>query len=261
MNYKSWGIWLFTSILCAGVITQPNEVSAQEIEPHIGELEQVTNVNQLKDVAPTDWAYEALRSLVDRYGCISGFPNQTYRGSQALTRYEFAAGLNSCLSQIERLIASSETVNQEDLDKINRLTQEFEAELATIGGRVDNLESRTAFLEDHQFSTTTKLAGEVSFALSSVFGDERADGSGEIDNEPVFDYRALLNFNSSFTGSDLLQVSLSALNTTPFGSGEEEGDPNVTGTNMTRLAFDEGTDGSVEIDKVYYTFALGAQGI
>jgi hypothetical protein len=38
---------------------------------------QVTNVNQLRDVSPTDWAYEALRSLVDRYGCISGFPNQT----------------------------------------------------------------------------------------------------------------------------------------------------------------------------------------
>ena len=46
---------------------------------------QVTNVNQLRDVSPTDWAYEALRSLVDRYGCISGFPNQTYRGNQALS--------------------------------------------------------------------------------------------------------------------------------------------------------------------------------
>ncbi|MEO1673411.1 MAG: hypothetical protein AAFR77_21980, partial [Cyanobacteria bacterium J06631_2] len=43
-------------------------------------MSQITNVQQLRDVAPTDWAYEALRSLVDRYGCISGFPNQTYRG-------------------------------------------------------------------------------------------------------------------------------------------------------------------------------------
>ena len=34
-------------------------------------LEQVTNVNQLRDVSPADWAYEALRSLVDRYGCIA----------------------------------------------------------------------------------------------------------------------------------------------------------------------------------------------
>lgn len=37
-------------------------------------VDQVTNVNQLRDVSPTDWAYEALKSLVDRYGCISGFP-------------------------------------------------------------------------------------------------------------------------------------------------------------------------------------------
>ncbi|MGL5077651.1 MAG: iron uptake porin, partial [Waterburya sp.] len=96
----------------------------QQIEQQ-GSMSQVTNVNQLRDVSPTDWAYEALRSLVDRYGCIAGFPNQTYRGDQPLTRYEFAAGLNSCLNQIERLIASSQAVSQEDLDTINRLQQEF----------------------------------------------------------------------------------------------------------------------------------------
>ena len=135
-----------------------------------GNLPQVTNVNQLRDVSPTDWAYEALRSLVDRYGCISGFPNQTYRGNQPLSRYEFAAGLNSCLNQIERLIASQEGGSQEDIDTINRLTQEFEAELATIGGRVDEIESRTATLEDSQFSTTTILKGNAIFALSDAFG-------------------------------------------------------------------------------------------
>ncbi|HHP7229556.1 MAG TPA: iron uptake porin, partial [Xenococcaceae cyanobacterium] len=106
-------------------------------------MSQVTNVNQLRDVSPSDWAYEALRGLVERYGCIAGYPNQTYRGNQALTRYEFAAGLNSCLNQLERLIASSEAIVREDLDTINRLTQEFEAELATLGGRLDSLESRT----------------------------------------------------------------------------------------------------------------------
>lgn len=30
-------------------------------------LSQVTNINQLRDVSPTDWTYEALRSLVDRF--------------------------------------------------------------------------------------------------------------------------------------------------------------------------------------------------
>ena len=87
--------------------TDPNQIIDQiEQYGQAGQkssIGQVTNVNQLRDVSPTDWAYEALRSLVDRYGCISGFPNQTYRGNQPLSRYEFAAGLNSCLNQIERL--------------------------------------------------------------------------------------------------------------------------------------------------------------
>jgi hypothetical protein len=60
-------------------------------------LEQVTSVSQLSDVRPTDWAFQALQSLVERYGCIAGYPDRTYRGNRALTRFEFAAGLNACL--------------------------------------------------------------------------------------------------------------------------------------------------------------------
>ncbi len=258
MKNQLWRSCWLSSLFLPTLLVQ-NEVFAQDIDTYSADLNQITNVNQLRDVSPTDWAYEALRSLVDRYGCIAGFPNQSYRGSQPLSRYEFAAGLNSCLNQIERLIASSEAVVKEDLDTINRLTQEFEAELAAIGGRIDSLETRTAFLEDNQFSTTTKLAGETSFALSQVFGDEKADGSGDLDSVTVFNFRSRLNFNTSFTGKDLLKVRLDALNTVPFGPGEED-DPNVTGTNMTRTAFDEGTDGSVRIGKLYYTFAIGELG-
>ncbi len=156
---------------------------------------QVTNVNQLRNVSPTDWAYEALRGLVDRYGCIVGYPDQTYRGNQALSRYEFAAGLNACLNKIERLIAASEAVIQEDLETIKRLMQEFQAELASLKGRVDNLESRTAFLEDHQFSTTTKLQGSVVFALADVFG---GDGGK---NQTVFQERTTLTLGTSKTSS------------------------------------------------------------
>ncbi|MEO1692133.1 MAG: iron uptake porin, partial [Cyanobacteria bacterium J06631_6] len=167
---------------------------------------QVTNVNQLRDVSPTDWSYEALRSLVDRYGCISGFPNQTYRGNQPLSRYEFAAGLNSCLNQIERLIAAGGSdVGQADLEQIERLSQEFEGELAVLGGRVDEIESRTAVLEDSQFSTTTKLVGEVVFNIAQAFGDERAEGSADnpdLDSEVVFTDRVRLQLVSSFTGKD-----------------------------------------------------------
>ena len=210
-------------------------------------MSQVTNVNQLRDVSPADWAYEALRSLVDRYGCIAGFPNQTYRGDQPLSRYQFAAGLNSCLNQIERLIASSEAVVREDIDTINRLTQEFEAELATLGGRVDSLESRTAFLEDNQFSTTTKLKGEAIFAIADTFGDEEGV-EDEDPTQPTFSDRVRLNFDSSFYGEDRLRVRLEAGNIPNFGD--------ETGFDATRLGFDANNDNNIEVSDLYYRFPL-----
>ncbi|MBD1894381.1 iron uptake porin [Coleofasciculus sp. FACHB-129] len=214
-------------------------------------MDQVTNVSQLQDVEPTDWAYEALRSLVERYGCIAGYPDGTFRGNRALSRYEFAAGMNACLLQIEKLIAASSAdfVTKEDLATLQRLIDEFGAELATLRTRVDNLEGRTAFLESHQFSTTTKLTGEVIFALADVFGEERA-GGGDIDANLIFADRARLNFDTSFTGKDRLRTRLQARNIVPFNTG-------VTGTNMTRLGFDGDSANDVAIDDFYYRFPLG----
>ena len=62
-------------------------------------MDQVTSVTQLSDVQPTDWAFQALQSLVERYGCIAGYPDGTYKGNRAMTRFEFAAGLNACLDK------------------------------------------------------------------------------------------------------------------------------------------------------------------
>ena len=59
-------------------------------------LQQLSSIQQLRDVSPTDWSYQALRNLVENYGCIVGYPDRTYRGDRALTRNEFAAGLK-CL--------------------------------------------------------------------------------------------------------------------------------------------------------------------
>ncbi|MEM9928032.1 MAG: iron uptake porin, partial [Cyanobacteria bacterium P01_D01_bin.50] len=138
---------------------------------------QVNSVSQLRDVQPTDWAFQGLQSLVERYGCIAGYPNGTYRGNRALTRYEFAAGLNACLERVNELIATAATdiVNRQDLATLQRLQQEFGAELATLRGRVDALESRTADLETKQFSTTTKLS---AIAIVGIQG--RGENRGDI---------------------------------------------------------------------------------
>ena len=245
---------LVTGVYTNSVQAQTNE-AIEQIRKYSQQdsIGQITNVNQLRDVSPTDWAYEALRSLVDRYGCISGFPNQTYRGNQPLSRYEFAAGLNSCLNQIERLIATTESVGQEDVDTVNRLSQEFEAELATVGGRLDQIESRTGVLEESQFSTTTKLAGEAIFGISSIVAGSSDDGDettdDDIDRVPVFGYRTRLELETSFTGEDLLFTRLSTGNFPEFAD--------QTGTFQGELAFAEPADSDLGLEVLIYDRPLG----
>jgi hypothetical protein len=237
-------------------VTSVSQLTAQNSE-NIG---QVTSVSQFSDVQPTDWAFQALQSLVERYGCIAGYPNGTYRGNRALTRYEFAAGLNACLDRVNELIATAtaDLIRKEDLATLQRLQEEFSAELATLRGRVDTLEARTAELEANQFSTTTKLVGEAIFNVSDVFGsDERAVASGvnpdtapDLESNVIFNNRVRLNLLTSFYGSDQLQTRLQARNIVSYGTG-------VTGTNMTRLGYDGDNGNDIEMDKLNYAFNLG----
>jgi hypothetical protein len=237
-----------TGLIAKGAIADNSLLAQVNLQENANSLEQVTNVDRLRDVSPGDWAYEALRSLVERYGCIVGYPNQTYRGNQPLSRYEFAAGLNACLNQIERLIAASEAVMREDIETLQRLTQDFEAELATLGTRVDNLEGRVAFLEDHQFSTTTTLSGEIIFGLASILTGDNADGE-QAERVPVFGDRARLEFNTSFTGKDLLYTLISAGNFPSFSE--------VTGTFEGDLGFAFDTDNDVGLETLSYYFPVG----
>jgi len=217
---------------------------------------QVTSVSQFSDVQPTDWAFQALQSLVERYGCIAGYPNSTFRGNRALTRYEFAAGLNACLDRVNELIATatSDLVTKQDLATLQRLQEEFSAELATLRGRVDSLEARTAELEAHQFSTTTKLVGEAVFGVTDVFG-----GSNGNNNNTVFQDRVRLDLQTSFTGQDVLHTRLSAGNAQPFalanGNAGGEGTQTFqvgTGSNGNNIG-----NNTVFIDRLTYEAPIG----
>ncbi|AVH65426.1 iron uptake porin [Nostoc sp. 'Peltigera membranacea cyanobiont' N6] len=178
--------------------------------PSSDKLAQVTSVSQLSDVQPTDWAFQALQSLVERYGCIAGYPNQTYRGNRAMTRYEFAAGLNACLDRINELIATAtgDLVKKEDLATLQKLQEQFTAELTTLRGRVDAVEARSAKLEANQFSTTTKLNGEVIIAGVGATGGAPNNSDSNI----ILVNRVRLNLTTSFTGKDLLITGLQAYN-------------------------------------------------
>jgi hypothetical protein len=213
-------------------------------------MSQVTSVSQFSDVQPTDWAFQALQSLVERYGCIAGYPNGTYRGNRALTRYEFAAGLNACLDRVNELIATAtaDLVRKEDLDVIVRLQEEFKAELATLRGRVDAVEAKAAELEANQFSTTTKLEGSVVAVFSDVFSGDNVNGVRPTDNNTTFGARTRVEFVSSFTGKDMLLTRLQANNILGPDIGTPEGNLFFVG--------EDGTN-NVAIDALVYAFNPG----
>ncbi|MEH2447304.1 MAG: iron uptake porin [Nostoc sp.] len=217
-------------------------------------LSQVTSVSQFSDVQPTDWAFQALQSLVERYGCIAGYPNSTYRGNRALTRYEFAAGLNACLDRVNELIATAtgDLVSKQDLATLQRLQEEFSAELATLRGRVDAVEARTAELEANQFSTTTKLVGEAIFAVNDIFGGNTGDA-----NNTVFQDRVRLDLQTSFTGKDILHTRLAAGNALAFNQVDNAGLPIDTAEGTQTFQIGSTGNNGVIIDWLAYYVPIG----
>jgi len=239
---KIWKYWLVNPVICSTMlfsgaaafagetpaITETNETSKianADLATQQEVMSQVTSVSQFSDVQPTDWAFQALQSLVERYGCIAGYPNGTYRGNRALTRYEFAAGLNACLDRVNELIATAtaELVTKEALATLQRLQEEFSAELATLRGRVDALEARTSELEANQFSTTTKLQGQVVSVISDVLSGDRVNNADIVDTNTTLGVRARLELVSSFTGRDTLFTRIEANNITSPDINTPEG--------------------------------------
>ncbi|MCT7961717.1 iron uptake porin [Laspinema sp. D1] len=213
-------------------------------------MAQTTSVSQLSDVQPTDWAFQALQSLIERYRCIQGYPDGTFRGDRALTRYEFAAGLSACLERMnERVASAGELISRDDLTALEQLQREFAAELATLQGRVENLEIRAAQLESQQFSPTAVFGGEAIFALTGGSGGEPP---GEGENNLVFSYLARVGVVASFTGKDRLRLELSSGNFSDRGFAN----PESFNTDMALLSYQGGFSDRLVLDKLEYRFAV-----
>lgn len=259
--------------------TSASVLSTVEVDRSLfeGSMAQVTSVNQLSDVRPTDWAYQALSSLIDRYGCIAGYPDGTFRGGAAMTRYEFAAGLNACL---EGFAAS---LSPDDMSTLQQLQQDFADELADLRNRVDSLEAQISLLEANQFSTTSKLSGLAFFHLgfagadgdvlaetgnldaplnlrpaarNSITGDPIVARNSD-DPEVTFGYLVWLNLNTSFTGDDLLVTQLVVGNgASPANEYVSAGLFNTYGVPFTDQS--GGTaDDDVAVRELFYDFPIG----
>jgi hypothetical protein len=130
---------------------------------------------------PTDhWAYQAVDTL-QKAGIVIGYPDGTYGGRRAMTRYEFAVAIARLLPLINANAASKSDLsalqqeedakieqNQQALDALKSLVDEFQPELQQLGqdvaavkSRLDALEARLAAVEDEQ--RRVKITGNVNF--------------------------------------------------------------------------------------------------
>lgn len=246
---------LFLTPIVMGIFTITTPSLAET-----NEFTSVTSVSQLQDVQPSDWAFQALQSLVERYGVIAGYPDARFRGKKSITRYEFAAGLNTALNRINQLISTGKEnlVSRDDLIILEKLQVEFADELTILNQRIDVLEAHNAQIEANQFSTTTKLTGQVVMAVNAgEFAGERiiAPRGAEITNKnpnPIFIYRSSLDFNSSFQGTDLLKLRLVTGSDGASDSATGFLEPNFGSVLDYSI---QGRNNQISLARLYYTFA------
>lgn len=93
--------------------------------------------NPFSDVPMNHWAYDAVEQLAAK-GILEGYPNGTFKGNRAMTRYEIA-------QMVARMMANG--VGGADADKLKALIVEFAPELEALGVKVDGFDGRLTKLE------------------------------------------------------------------------------------------------------------------
>ncbi|XGV94965.1 MAG: iron uptake porin [Leptolyngbya sp. BL-A-14] len=238
---------------CAGIPQQvrPDVLEGSCESSYDGSMSQVRSVNELSDVRPTDWAYQALQALSERYGVAIGYPDGTFRGNQALTRNEFAAALSRVLDEISQQFAIGQgnvAQLQEDFATIKQLQASYGVIAADLRDRSDKLEQQITTLERQRFSTTTKLVGQTVLGLTN--------GSNA---RSTALFRTRLDLLTSLSPNSLLRTQLEVGNNgnDAIGRVHERGQ-NLLGT-LGLLADGGGLDyvrvnNAARVSKLYYTF-------
>ena len=122
---------------------------------------QVTSVSQLRDVSPTNWAYGAITNLVEKYGCVAGYPNGTFKPGSPASRAELASLTSACLDRITEFQTAA------DAALAASLRAEFAKEIGATNSRVTALEVRN---ETKDKGVGTYLGASVTLNRQGVNG-------------------------------------------------------------------------------------------
>jgi hypothetical protein len=242
------------SISCPTVDVDSVEFSTvsdgENANMNLNALDKLPTVDELTDVKPTDWAYQALKTLMERYGILSAYPDKKFRGNQEMTRYEFAAALSLTIDKIEDLLANAigDEYIRQDAITLRRLQKEYRVVLDELQQRIDKTELKAATMQAQQFSTTTKLQGQQIVGVS---------GGSSAANTVIS--RTRLNLLTSFQPQDSLVTQLESGNNGGDAVSQEQREGlNNLGTaglfaNAGGLAYSD-VDSKLRVRRLSYTF-------
>lgn len=133
-------------------IIQNQTATSSQVTSPIGRLAQSpqkittpsqrADVSQSSDLNPTTSTAQSPPSPIERYGCMLGYSDSTFRGDRPVSRYEFAAALNACLNQVNQLINANrgDLATQQDLAVPKRQLETLKSDLDRLRMRVDKLD-------------------------------------------------------------------------------------------------------------------------
>ena len=126
---------------------------------------------QFSDVQPSDWAYAAIQNLNDRYGCLAGFPDKTFRPNQSANRAQVAALASSCLDRISEFqdakdasLAAALRIQAAQWSGLSKRVRKLEVAAVTKASGVGNYVGAGVLLNQqgvagNGFNTTQTVAG------------------------------------------------------------------------------------------------------
>ena len=163
--------------------------------------------NPFSDVTPQDWAYQAVAQLAAQ-GVVNGYPDGTFKGQNNITRYEMAQMVAKALVRQDRVDAEQNAI-------INRLANEFSAELNNLGVRVATLENKVG---------NFKFTGDARLRYTGTENRvEKTDGEKvSLANKSKFDYRGRVKFEA--TVNDNTKAVVRLMGSKEFGAA---GNPNT----------------------------------
>ena len=154
--------------------------------------------NPFSDVTPQDWAYQAVAQLASQ-GIVNGYPDGTFKGQNNITRYEMAQMVAKALVRQDRVDAEQNAI-------INRLANEFSAELNNLGVRVATLENKVG---NFKFTGDARLRYQGSHTEENAYVN---DEESETLKRSQIDYRARVQFEATVNDNTKAVVRLATGN-------------------------------------------------